>query len=473
MSGILQSFAALIILGLVIALLLGAIAVRRSYDLTIGIAGAGLILSLAALVPAMQAAPLHTALFLLDRQTLGFCGLILLCTLAVLVLGASYFHPFAVAPREEFFLLLLLASFGAMVLALSANVMTLFLGIETMGLAMIGMIAYPHGRPEALEAGLKYLVLAGLSSAAGLFGIGLILLATGSLALPPGPSADPGSAILLLAGLVLLGVAAGFKLSVVPFHMWVPDIYAGAPAPAAAYVAVVPKIAVLAVAMRLLQGAALTGGVALALTIIAAASMLTGNLLALLQENMKRILGYSSISHLGNILFAILAAGAIGRLAAMFYIVTYAVTVIAAFGVIGVISSAGAARDTDGLLDLRGLFWTRPILAALMTFAMLSLAGIPPAIGFIAKMYIMAAGINADLMVLVATMVAASVLGLFFYLRIIIVMLQTAPQDQAALGGVLAIPGAGMATISVCGALILGFGVDPGLLTALLKVLFP
>jgi NADH-quinone oxidoreductase subunit N len=108
-----------------------------------------------------------------------------------------------------------------------------------------------------------------------------------------------------------------------------------------------------------------------------------------------------------------------------------------------------------------------------MTFAMLSLAGIPPAIGFIAKMYIMAAGINADLMVLVATMVAASVLGLFFYLRIIIVMLQTAPADQTELGGVLAIPAAGMATISVCGALILGFGVDPGLLTALLKALFP
>jgi NADH-quinone oxidoreductase subunit N len=464
-----QSAAPLLVLAVAVAVLLAAIAIRRSYSVAVAIAVTGLGGALAVIPWAMHGAPdAISALLSFTPQSLGLCGLIIVSALAILILAIPYFQP--VIRCEEYPLLLLLGTLGAVAMAASASFITLFLGVETLSLAMIGMIAYPKFRPEAEEAGIKYLVLSGMSSAVGLFGIGLIELATGSLALQP--VAAPGAHVILLAGLAMLGIAAGFKLSVVPFHIWVPDVYAGSPVPSTAYLAVIPKIAVFAVLMRLLSpGSSLPTGIIAAMTIAAGLSMLIGNLLALLQENIKRILGYSSIAHLGNILFAILAAGEIGKLAAMFYIVTYSLTVIAAFGVLGALSRATEPRDLDQLDGMRGLFWSQPVLAGIMTLAMLSLAGVPPAIGFIAKMYLMAAGINANLMLLVWTMVVSSVLGLFYYLRVVIVM-ASRPEAVTSQGSVLAIPRVGQLALALFGVLIAGFGVDPQLLTSLLKSVF-
>jgi NADH-quinone oxidoreductase subunit N len=196
--------------------------------------------------------------------------------------------------------------------------------------------------------------------------------------------------------------------------------------------------------------------------------MLIGNLLALLQQNFKRILGYSSIAHLGYLLVAWLAAGAVARVAVVFYLVTYAITMIGAFGVIAALSSGAAGRDADQLADLRGMFWTRPALAAVLTFLLLSLAGIPPAIGFIAKMYIFAAGIHTELWLLIGTMVASSVIGLFYYLNVIIVMAQR-PGEQAPLAAATA--WSSRAAMATLGALVLGFGVAPQPLIALLKAI--
>jgi NADH-quinone oxidoreductase subunit N len=342
-----------------------------------------------------------------------------------------------------------------------------------MTLAMIGMIGYPRHRAQAEEAGLKYLVLSGMSSAFLLFGIGLIELCTGSLGFskilawtPP----DAPSRAMLLVGLALLGIGAAFKLSVVPFHIWVPDIYAGAAAPSGGYVAVIPKIAVLAVVIRLIgnAGGTLPADVTELIAVIATLSMLVGNLLALLQGNIKRILGYSSIAHLGYLLVAILASGAVGRTAVVFYLVTYSVTMIAAFGAISALSKAASPQDEDSIANLRGLFWLRPSLAGILSLALLSLAGMPPAIGFIAKMYIFAAGIHTALWNLTGVMVASSIIGLFYYLNIILVMSmrpgpQTPPHTTPLISRIT------MATVSLP---MLIFGIAPQPLITLLQAVF-
>jgi NADH-quinone oxidoreductase subunit N len=336
------------------------------------------------------------------------------------------------------------------------------------------MIAYPRYRPAAEEAALKYLVLSGMSSALLLFGIGLIELATGHLRYAPIISSSAAASPIMLTALALVGVGAGFKLSVVPFHIWVPDIYAGAPAPSAAYVAVVPKIAVLAVIVRLiaLPGVTLAPATVTAISCVAILSMLIGNLLALMQENLKRILGYSSIAHLGYLLVALLASSAIGRAGVIFYLVTYAITVIGAFGIIGILSRATAAHDLDRVTDLRSLFWQRPFLATVMTLVLLSLAGIPPAIGFIAKFYIMAAGVNSGLRVLTLTLVISSIIGLFYYLRIILVMSLKPGTTSAIPTTAIAIPITGWLAMATIGALIIGFGIAPEPLITLLKTVF-
>ena len=473
MIGSLQAASPLLVLAAAVAVLMAVIAIRRGHVVASSVCAIGLAVALLCVPWAEQAqgGP-AVSLFIFDALSLGLIGVILLASLAVLVLGYGYWTPMAAIPREEYPLLLLLATLGAVAMAASSSFLTLFLGLETMTLAIIGMIAYPRFRPEAEEAGLKYLALSGVSSAFVLFGIGLIELSTGSLDLVPELShlsGDPLDRQMLLAGLAMIAVGAGFKLSVVPFHIWVPDIYAGAPAPSGAYVAVISKIAVLAVIMRVLASplVTLSGGVIGAVTLVAILSMVIGNLLALLQENLKRILGYSSIAHFGYLLVALLAADAIGRVALVFYLVMYAITVIAAFGVVSVLSGGEQPRDLDQVDDLRGLFWTRPAVAAIMTLALLSLAGIPPAIGFIAKMYILAAAVHTELWLLTSVMVVGSVIGLFYYLRIIIVMSLKPDGATTRFLHVLPLPG-GIAIVCLTIPLVV-FGIAPQPLISLLK----
>jgi len=454
----------LLVLGVFVALLLGAVAVRRSAGLAAAVTGVGFLAALAAIFWAM---PGGGGTFGVAGVTLGFWAVICGVGLLLCVMAAGYWRGAENLAGEEFFILLLVASLGACVLAGAKDFLFLFLGLETMTLAMIGMIAYPRGRPEAGEAGLKYLILSAMSSAFLLFGVGLLELATGSLGLADVLAA--AKTPMVVAGLAMVGVATGFKLSVVPFHIWVPDVYAGAPAPSGAFLAVVPKLAVLAVILRAvgLPGAALGPGALHVVSVVAALSMLVGNLLALQQQNVKRILGFSSIAHLGYLLVAILAAGEVGRVAVVFYAVTYALTMVAAFGVLAVLSDAGAARDAETIADLRGLFWSRPGLAAVMTLALLSLAGMPPAIGFIAKMYIFAAGVHQELWWLVGTMIASSVIGLFYYLSIILAMAQRQGAAPAASGMQVL----GRVVLGVVSLAVLGLGVAPEPLIALVKAM--
>jgi NADH-quinone oxidoreductase subunit N len=460
--------APLFVLGGTVALLLAVIALRRAAMLAACVAGTGLVAALAVIPAATHAAPVWPSLLDFGSGAFGFLAVIIATAALLLIISAEYWRRVEKLPREEFSLLLVIATLGACVLAAADNFISMFLGLETMTLAIIGLIAYARARPDSAEAGLKYLVLSAMSSAFLLFGIGLLELATGRLdfatifAAPVNP--------LIAAGFAMMAIAAGFKLSVVPFHIWVPDVYAGAPAPSAAFLAVIPKIAVLAVLVRIggLPGVTLPAAAVQTVTVIAMLSMLAGNLLALQQQNVKRILGYSSIAHLGYLLVAILAAGALGRVAVVFYIVTYALTMVAAFGVVAMLSDAAGARDADTIADLRGLFWTRPLPAAVMTLALLSLAGIPPAIGFIAKMYIFAAGVHTDLWLLVATMIASSVIGLFYYLSMIIAMTQKPLAETAA----PRLPAGGRLVLSVVSLAVFAFGIAPQPLITLVKVMF-
>ncbi len=432
MSPALRASLPFLVLAAAIVVVMLMIAWRRDHRLTATATVVGLLASLAAILVAPAAPVAVTAMFLVDEFTRFFVALLLIATITVALLSYAYLEGAEDGPSEEYYLLLLLATIGAAALVASVQFAVFFLGLETLSIALIGLIAYPRGRERAVEAGIKYLVLAGVSSAFLLFGIALIYFAFGTMSFASlgrlWSAAPGGSALYAETGFAMLLTGIGFKLSVVPFHMWAPNIYEGAPAPVTGYVAVVSKIAVFAVLLRYF---ALIDGyhdptLLRVIALVAILSMLAGNLLALLQDNVKRILAYSSIAHLGYVLVALLAGGVIGFEAAAYYLAAYAVMTIGAFGVVTLMSEPGG-EDTDQLSAYRGLMWTRPWLAGAFTAFLLSLAGIPPTMGFIAKVYVMTSGMGALLAWPLAALVIGSVLGLYYYLRIIVMLFSPAP----------------------------------------------
>jgi NADH-quinone oxidoreductase subunit N len=340
-------------------------------------------------------------------------------------------------------------------------------------------VGYAPSRPGGVEAALKYLVLAATSAAFLLFGMALYYAAVGRMDFdivgwhrPWRWEAEP---VVIVSGLALMLVGIGFKLGVVPFHLWTPDVYQGAPAPVTALVATISKGAILALLMRLFAAYPRTESdpVILALAVIAVASMVAGNLLALLQTNVKRLLAYSSIAHLGYLLVAFLASGERGPAAATFYLVAYFITTLGAFGVVTVLSGAG--RDADRLEDYRGLARRRPVLAGVFTGMLLSLAGIPLTAGFIGKFYVLAAGVGAALWMLVAVMIAASAVGIFYYLRVVIEMYKAPVEEgvEPAAAPLISVPlslAAGVALAAMTMGLV-GLGVYPAPLVGLIETI--
>jgi NADH-quinone oxidoreductase subunit N len=274
-----------------------------------------------------------------------------------------------------------------------------------------------------VEAGLKYFVPAAISIAFLLFGTALIYGGSGTMRFSQlSHIAQTGGIIskplfFVGIGLVLAGVC--FKLALVPFHFWAPDVFEGSPAPVTAFLATASKGAVFAVIIRYFSAIDIVNNVSLfyIFAAIATASMFFGNITALLQNNIKRVLAYSSIAHFGYLLVTLMAGGSVGIAAASFYIVAYFITTLIAFGVITILS--GSERDFDNIDDYRGLAHRHPCVSSIMALAMLSLAGIPLTAGFIAKFYIIIAGANTRLWVLLIILVINSVIGLFYYLRIV------------------------------------------------------
>ena len=441
----LLALAPMLVLSSAAVVLMLQISITRSFGWAYGITAIGFFLASASAIAAMAAEPLQlTPLLLADDYALFFSALFCFCGGITTLISRDYLET-REGQNEEFFLLLLLSTLGAVTLAYATHLASLLLGLELLGVALYALIAYPERGALPLEAAIKYLVLSGAASAIFLFGFGLIYANLGTMSYDGIGAAirgsGVGSPILLTAGAAMILAGLGFKLSVVPFHMWTPDVYEGAPAPISGFLAAVSKGAVFAALLRWWLASSLYEFPALltAVAVLAGASMLVGNLLALLQENVKRLLAYSSTAHIGYLLIVLVACGvsptpALAVEAAAFYLVAYTLTTIAAFAVLSLISKDSGDTERDQLQDLTGLFWRRPGQAALFTVALLSLAGIPLTAGFIGKFYLITTGVSATLWGLLALLVVGSAISIFYYLRIIYTMSMTQTDEVDAYG---------------------------------------
>ena len=401
------------------------IAWRRCHGQTFLITVIGLV---AALISAIATVPTkalpETPLLTVDPYASFFMVLVLIAAIACAVFAYAYLHRTGneegyTHNQEEFYLLLILATAGGLVLACARHFGSLFIGLELLSVPLYGMIGYAFFKRNSLEASMKYLVLSAAGSAFILFGMALWYAEVGHLgfaALAKAGLAGP----LAQTGLAMMLVGFGFKISLVPFHIWTPDVYEGAPAPAATFLATASKVAIFAVLLRLFEAVPLTDaswlrGLLVALGIL---SMLAGNLLALLQTNLKRLLGYSSVAHFGYLLIVLAAEAGQRTETAGVYLATYVFTSLVAFGVVSLVSSPFSNNgERAAISDYRGLFQQRPGLAVAFAIAMLSLTGIPLTAGFIGKFYVVALGVNTHLWWMVGALIVGSAISLYYYLR--------------------------------------------------------
>ena len=410
--------------------------IKRDQTVAWWITAAGFLLSIWAAGYAREFNQSVTVLLEVDDWGLFFSTLILFASLVSLILSRESFLREG-ERKEEYYLLLVLSVLGALVLVQSSHMVSLLLGMELMGVALYGMIAFPERGELPLEAAIKYLVLSACASAMLLFGFALLYAATGDLTYA-GIGAASGTAygqepLVMMVGSAMILAGLGFKLSVVPFHMWTPDVYQGAPTPVTVFLATVSKGAVFVALSRFYVAAELYhySTLILALSIVAAISMLFGNWLALQQDNIKRLLAYSSIAHFGYLLLALIAmsyaqamteAQLIGE-AVTFYLTAYILTTLTAFAVVTHLSGEDEKSLSIGAFD--GLFWRQPLQACGLSVALLSFAGIPLTAGFIGKFYLINVAIQSQLWVLMAALVLGSAIGIYYYLRFIFAMSKT------------------------------------------------
>jgi len=448
------------------------IAAWRSHWVSLGITLIGLAAAFGSLWLVVPLAPRKVmSLLILDQYALFYIGLILAATFAIAILCHGYLERHA-ETREELYVLLLVATLGSMVLVASSHFVSFFLGLEILSVALYALSAYLHTRRRPVEAGIKYLILAGSSSAFLLFGMALIYAQLGTMDFShlEGLLIGAQNGPLVLAGLTFIVTGIGFKLGVVPFHLWAPDVYEGAPAPVTAFIATISKGAIFALLLRYFYtvGAQRFRAMFVLFAIIAIASMLIGNLMALLQDNVKRILAYSSIAHMGYLLVAFEASGAMASEAIAFYLMAYFITTVGAFGVVTILSDE--ERDADRLEDYAGLFWRRPVLASIFTLMILSLAGIPVTAGFVAKFYVVTAGASAGRWALILILVISSVIGLFYYLRIVATLYARRPEaaPHAEPHSI-----AGRYVLLALTILLIWFGVYPAPLLKVIRTVLP
>ncbi len=376
--------------------------------------------------------------------------------------------------KEEYYMLLSLAVLGAVVLAASNHFASFFIGVELLSVSLFAMVGYMvHGetkRVSTLEASIKYMILSGVSSAFLLFGVALLYLNFGDLSFA-GISEKINESRMSgygLMGCAMLLIGMGFKLSWVPFHMWTPDVYEGAPVPVTAFLATISKVIVFAIGLRFVVESSVIkiNNVQAVLAFIAVLSMLAGNGLALLQKNLKRLLAYSSIAHLGYLIVALIAASSVhaaNRALAMeavgFYLVAYVVTTWVAFGALSALSQPEQGIEAEELEDYAGLFWQRPWLAAIFAVALLSLAGVPLTAGFVAKFYVFAAGASETYWFLLSILIVSSAIGLYYYLKVILEMCK--PIEASKVDQKIAIPLENKLILLVMTAFVLYLGIFP------------
>ncbi len=352
---------------------------------------------------------------------------------AVMVYSRDYLRQRGLF-KGEFFVLALFATLGMMVMVSASHFLTLYLGLELLSLSLYAMVALQRDSSVATEAAMKYFVLGALASGMLLYGMSMVYGVTGSLALGSIAQALQHSTQLkipLIFGIVFIVAGLAFKLGAVPFHMWVPDVYHGAPTAMTLFIGSAPKIAAFAFVVRIL-GQGLESQVAEwrdMLVILAVLSMAVGNIAAIAQTNLKRMLAYSTISHMGFMLLGILAGSQNGYGSAMFYVIVYTLMTLGGFGMILLMSRAGF--EADQLDDFKGLNRRSPWLAFIMLLLMFSMTGIPPTVGFYAKLAVLQAVVQIHYVWLAVAAVMLSLVGAFYYLRIVKLMYFDAPHDHS------------------------------------------
>jgi len=374
--------------------------------------------------------------------------------------------------KGEYLVLALFAVLGIQVIVSAGSFLTLYLGIEIMSLCLYAMVAFDRDNGVAAESAMKYFVLGAIASGALLYGISILFGVTGTIlidGIAPAVASGEAPTVGLLLGIAFIVVGVAFKFGAVPFHMWLPDVYHGAPTPVTLFVGSAPKIASFALAMRVLAeglGGALEAWQDM-LVVLAALSMMVGNVVAIAQTNIKRMLAYSTISHVGFILLGVLAGSAAGYRAAMFYTLTYVIMTTAAFGVVLWLSRKGF--EADELDDFKGLNRRHPWFAFIMLLVVFGLAGVPPTVGFWAKLQVISAVLDVGLIWLAALAVFMSVVGAYYYLRVVKLMYFDEPLATEPVQAGTAV----RVVLSLNGLAILVLGLFPGILLRLCESVLP
>lgn len=420
----------ILIIGLAVLVTLLLIAWRRNHFIIAIATTTSLCLAFVSLYFVAQYCPTNIVFLMhIDYFSILYSGQILFASIMITILAYNWLMGYN-DNCEEFYLLLLIATIGGLLLTSASHMTTLFLGIELISLPLFGMTGYTFKQKYPLEASIKYTLLSAVASTFLLFGIGLLYVQTGLLScyklaqiFNTTMLVDP----LFITGLGMIIVGLGFKLSLVPFHLWTPDVYQGAPVPVSAFLSTANKIAIIAVMMRIfLLYIPINHSITIKLifTIISFSSILLGNLMALSQNDIKRILGCSSIVNFGYLLIELIPDNNISLATetVSIYLIGYLFANLSVFGIISLISNACKKEDASAIFIYRGLFWHHPLLASALTVTMLSLAGIPMTLGFIGKFYIMMFCIKNHLSWLTGIIVIGSAIGLFYYLRIVVIL---------------------------------------------------
>jgi NADH-quinone oxidoreductase subunit N len=441
---------------------------RRSHLAAVGILGlAGAALSSALMWggPAVSFQQMVVA----DDFALFFNAIFAATTALVLLLSVGYVRRQAIE-AGEYYILLIFAALGMMLMAAALDLLVVFLGLELMSLSLYVLAGFFRTRPTGNESSMKYFLLGAFSSGFFLYGIALLYGATGTTNLArlgdalgtPGAARDP----LVLAGIALLLVGFGFKTSAVPFHQWAPDVYEGAPTAVAAVIATGSKAAAFAALLRvILETRMLQADWTTLLWILAALTMTVGNVIALAQRNLKRMLAYSSVAHVGYMLVGLTAGPKLGGAAVLFYLLVYSFATVGAFGVILLLEREERAEAVE-IDAYGGLAARHPLLALVLTVCLMSLIGLPPTAGFVGKFYLFSAAIQEKFVWLAIIAVLNSVAAAYYYLRLIVYMYMREPEPGGA-HGVLT-PAAGLALALAVWA-TLHFGLLPGAAFALAR----
>ena len=404
--------------------------------------------------------------FAYDRFGMFINAIILVCTALTLLISPHYLNRRGIH-YGEYYALILGAATGMMILAGASSLMVIFLAIELLSIALYILSGFNRSEQHSQEAAMKYLLLGGFASGFLLFGMALIYGETGHTQLAQiaaalqnaGNSVDP----LLMAGIALLFVGFAFKISAAPFHSWTPDVYQGAPTSVTAFMSVTTKVAAFAVLIRVftytLGETPVYSRWKVIVYFVAIASMVIGNVAALRQTSLKRVLGYSGIAQAGYILIGVVVLDPLGTVASLYYLAAYAITNIGALAVIAIMANRG--EDLDSYDSLRGLGFRRPYVAAAMGLFLLSLGGFPPTAGFFGKFFVFAAAIHAHEVPLALWGIGTSAISVFYYLRVALLMYQRPTQEKPAYNwSRTSFAGAGALVSSVTGTLVLGILVS-------------